>query len=319
METGWRKFNSTSDSEPYYYNIFTDAQSWEKDVDINREEEDVKDWEKVISKTYNQEYWFNRNTGESTWEYPKKPCRKLLAYDTITNNGEGDCLFKSFKDIRDFYGQKPSYTHEQLRQMSCEWLASDDWDINAVNGTEQRARADVIESLQFALFPPKGIDVALPEALKTIKKTRKKFNKKYNLPIEKPIDKESFDILEQKKNLIRLLEAKQDEGIEIQTTTENLETARIEYDEALINATIALRELQKRYAYALSRQGEFGNTPDITALSWVLGVKTCVYKDEPENSTGSNFGPAYRSGPTYYIINYDSTHFEGMKDVEEEE
>ena len=43
METGWRKFNSTIDREPYYYNIFTGAQSWEKVVDID----DMEDWGKA--------------------------------------------------------------------------------------------------------------------------------------------------------------------------------------------------------------------------------------------------------------------------------
>lgn len=322
METGWRKFNSTKDTEIYFYNIFTGSQSWEKDVHIDREEDDVKGWEKVMSKKYNQEYWFNESTGESTWEYPLKPCRKLIKYNTIPNDGGGDCLFKSFRDIREFYVQKPSYTHQELRQMSCNWLESDDWDMDAVNGTEQRARADVIESLRFALFPPEGIPVTLPEARRAIQDTRKAFNKKYNLPIDKNIDTNSFIMEDQTRDILGSLKNKETKKMtktKLEIHKKELKIAKINYEKALINSTIALRELQKRYAYALSREGEYGNTPDITALSWVLGVKTCVYKDDPENSTGSNFGPYYRSGPTYYIINYGSAHFEGMKNVEEDE
>lgn len=319
MQTGWRTFRSTQDGEIYYYNIFTGCQSWDKNVDIDRKEDSVKGWEKVMSKTYNQEYWLNKTTGKTTWEYPVKPCRTILNYNTMSNDGGGDCLFKSFRDIRDFYKQKPSYTQEQLRQMSSQWLASDDWDRKAVIGTEQRARADVIESLRFAIFPPKGIPVTLPEIRKTIQKTRKSFNKKHNLPLDKTIDINAFTEEDKMKEIFESLYAKEPNDMEKETHKEKLKAAKIDYDKALDVSNIALRDLQKRYAYALSKPGEYGNTPDITALSWILGVKTCVYKDDPNISTGANFGPTYRNGPTYYIINYDSTHFEGMKDVVEEE
>lgn len=319
MQTGWRTFRSTKDGEIYYYNIFTDTQSWNKIVDSNRSEDLVKDWDKVISTTYNQEYWFNKNTGESTWEYPLKPCRKMLSYNTISNDGGGDCLFKSFRDIRNFYKQKPSYTHGQLRQMSSEWLASDDWDRNAINGTEQRARADLVESLRFAIFPPKGVPVILPEIRKTIQKTQKEFNKKYNLPLDKTIDIKPFTLEDKMKSILDSLSTEKPNNMERETYKVKLKTVKNEYAKALVDSNNSLKELQKRYAYALSKPGEYGNTPDITALSWILGVKTCVYKDDPKTSTGSNFGPTYKSGPTYYIINYDSTHFEGLKDVVEEE
>jgi hypothetical protein len=274
MNTGWRIFTSEKYNKKYYYNIFTNSKSWTtNNIIIDRPENNVYGWKKIRSNTYNQEYWFNQNTGKTTWEYPLKPCRNLIQYTIINNDGGGDCLFKSFRDIRNFYGQEPSYTHQELRELSCNWLASDDFSTNAQNGTEQRARLDVLESLQLSLFPPEGIEVTLPEVLSRIKQTRKRFNKKYNLPEDTPID--------------------------------------------MSNSQESIGELGKRYAYVLSKVGEYGNTPDITALSWVLGVKTCVYKDAPDNSTGSSFGPAYKAGPTYYIIAYGDAHFEGMKDVVE--
>ena len=277
---GWREFNSDIYKVPYYYNIFTNATTWSKNnIDITREEKPVDSWVKIMSQKYNEPYWYNSSIHKSTWEYPLKPCRYLKQYHIVDNDAGGDCLYKAFRDLIDYYGITPSYTHEQLREMSYKWLKSDDYSSNAPIGSESAARLSILENLKFALIPPvfgsdDDIEVALPEALREIKRTRKRFNKKYGLSEDTPVDE-----------------------------------------------SISIGELAKRYAYVLKKSGEYGNTPDIAALSWVLGVKTCIYNqndgDDPSNTSGSSFGPQYTEGPTYHILAYGDSHFVALVNVVE--
>jgi hypothetical protein len=273
VSLGWRKFNSYIYKLPYYYNIFTDATTWDKSkINIDREEKPGNDWEKIMSQTYNEPYWYNAFNHKSTWEYPLKPCRHLRQYEIIDNDGRGDCLYKAFRDLINHYGIIPSYTHEELRKMACNWLSNDNYSNDAPNGTEEAGRLSILESLKYALVPPDGIEVALPEPLSEIKRTRKSFNKKYRLSEDTPIDD-----------------------------------------------SISIGELAKRYVYVLENSGEYGNTPDIAALAWVLGVKTCVYKQndgyDPSNISGSSFGPQYKEGPTFHILAYGDYHFVALINV----
>ena len=71
-----------------------------------------------------------------------------------------------------------------------------------------------------------------------------------------------------------------------------------------------LGELAKRYAWILRNAKEYGNTPDIVALSWVCNVKVCVYNTmriHTKPTTGADIGPSNDNGVVFNILNYEDS------------